>query len=96
MSSRVQSVEIDLTGIATEEALHTLLMQRLEFPHYYGKNWDAFWDVITEPDCLPQTLTLRGWSAFVQSLPEAAQHLRELLRDVGVEYSYVECKVEYA
>jgi RNAse (barnase) inhibitor barstar len=96
MSSRVQSVEIDLGAVATEDDLHTLLMQRLEFPHYYGKNWDAFWDVITEPERLPRTLTLRGWAAFEQRLPESAQHLRELLRDVGIEYSYVDCKVEYA
>jgi RNAse (barnase) inhibitor barstar len=96
MSSRAQSVEIDLGKVATEEDLHTLLMQRLEFPHYYGKNWDAFWDVITEPDCLPQTLTFHGWGAFEQRQPEAARHLRELLRDVGVQYSYVDCKVEYA
>jgi len=96
MSSRVQNVEIGLGEVATEDDLHTLLMQRLEFPHYYGKNWDAFWDVITEPERLPHTLTFRGWAAFEQRLPKAAQHLRELLRDVGVQYSYVDCKVEYA
>lgn len=96
MSASVQHIEIDLAGISTEEDLHSLLMQRLEFPHYYGKNWDAFWDVITEPYRLPHTLTFRGWLGFEQRLPEAARHLRELLRDVGVQYSYVDCKVEYA
>jgi len=95
MSSRVQHIQIDLADVATLEHLHTLLMRDLEFPHYYGKNWDAFWDVITEPGRLPQTLKLRGWVVFEQRLPEAARQLRECLQDAGVQYSYFDCKIEY-
>lgn len=96
MSSRVQHIEIDLADVTTENDLHTLLMQRLEFPHYYGKNWNAFWDVITEPGCLPHRLTLRGWAEFQQRLPDAARQLHECLQEAGIEYSYVDCKIEYA
>jgi len=96
MSSRFQHVEIDLADVATVDDLHNLMMQRLEFPHYYGKNWDAFWDVITEPERLPHKLTLRGWADFQQRLAEAAGQLRECLQDAGIRYSYVDCKIEYA
>jgi ribonuclease inhibitor len=96
MSSRLQHVEIDLANVANEDALHRLLMQRLQFPDYYGKNWNAFWDVITEPDGLPHTLTLRGWAEFQHRLPAVAEQLRECLQDAGIKYSYVDCQIEYA
>ena len=96
MSSKVQHVEIDLAGVMNEEQLHTLLMQRLEFPHYYGKNWNAFWDVITEPDGLPQILTFHGWAEFQRRLPEVAKELRDCLERASVMYSYVDSKIEYA
>jgi len=96
MSSRVQHIEIDLTSITSEEQLHTLLMRRLEFPHYYGKNWNAFWDVITEPDRLPHVLTFPRWSEFQHRLPEAARELRDCLERASAMYSYVDCRIEYA
>ncbi len=96
MSFRARHIEIDLADVATLEQLHALLMQRLEFPYYYGKNWDAFWDVVTEPDRLPEILTLRGWAVFEQRLPEAARQLRQCLQDAGLQCPYVDCKIEYA
>lgn len=45
--SRVQLVEIDLRAITSAEELHSLLMESLNFPGWYGANWDAFWDAIT-------------------------------------------------
>lgn len=77
------------------EQLHTLLMERLTFPNYYGKNWDAFWDVITEPGRLPRKLKFIGWAEFQVHLPKAAQQLCDCLHEASREYSYIDCKVEY-
>ena len=94
-SQQVEQIEISLAGIMDVEQLHALLMERLAFPHYYGKNWDAFWDVITEPDRLPCNLKFIGWVDFQSRLPEAARMLFECLRDAPAKYSYVRCRVEY-
>lgn len=39
---------LDLTNITTELDFHNYVSDQLEFPYYYGKNWDAFWDCITD------------------------------------------------
>lgn len=39
---------IDLKEVNTVQELHDLLSTKLGFPDYYGNNWDAFWDMITD------------------------------------------------
>ncbi len=96
MSSQAEQIEVELADVQSVEQLHELLAEWLEFPHYYGKNWDAFWDIITEPYRLPHLLRFTGWTAFQRRLPEAAQQLQELLRDAPSHYSYIDCSFEYA
>jgi len=38
----------DMNTIRTKEALHEALKEKLELPAYYGKNLDAFYDVLSE------------------------------------------------
>ena len=41
------SVIIDLKEIKSSKDLQNILMDKLGFPDFYGKNWNAFWDAIT-------------------------------------------------
>ena len=66
--SRVQLVEIDLRAITSAEELHSLLMESLNFPGWYGANWDAFWDAITGLVEMPYTVRFLGWAQFSQRL----------------------------
>lgn len=47
-----------------------MLKSALGFPEY-GKNWDAFWDCVTDPDLssVPTKLTLRGSAHLADILP---------------------------
>ncbi len=38
----------DMNTIRTKEALHEAFQKKLELPAYYGKNLDAFYDVLSE------------------------------------------------
>ena len=42
------SYAIDLAGIRSAAKLHALLAEKLPLPEYYGRNLDAFHDVLTE------------------------------------------------
>jgi len=88
-------IEVDLNTVRTPMELHVLLWNRLQFPSYYGRNWDAFWDCITDPDqsSMPHVLRLRGWGILRNRLPKDARLLRETLErlpslrtDISVEW----------
>ena len=38
---------IDFRQIQYYQEFHVIIKQALDFPDYYGCNWDAFWDCIT-------------------------------------------------
>ena len=79
-------IDLDLRGVSENMELHVLLGDRLGFPSFYGRNWDAFWDCITDPDqSMPKVLRLRGWDALHRRLPRDARLLRELLEQLPSE-----------
>lgn len=76
--------QINLTGIDDEKSLHKYLSRTLDFPNYYGANWDAFWDCIVGyagSQSLPDTLRVNGFEDFQKHMPEAAKQLEECLKE---------------
>ena len=55
------------------EQIHSLLAAALEFPSYYGNNWDAFDECINDDDASnpPERLIIHGWDIFID------EHLRD-------------------
>ena len=47
---------VNLTGINTKAAFHHTMKSQLNFPNWYGEDWDAFWDILIAmvelPDCV--------------------------------------------
>lgn len=56
---------IDVTEIKTAKELQEKLKKELDFPEFYGMNWDAFWDTITGLVELPERLMIKGWDNIV-------------------------------
>lgn len=70
--------EIDVSGIQTSEQLHHLLSVELRLPGYYGNNWDAFDECISDPEVdLPAVVRVRGMAALARVLPRDAALFRE-------------------
>lgn len=88
-------VDLDVSKIVTAEALHVLLESSLGFPGYYGRNWDAFWDCISDPEqsTMPDVLRVTGWERLVELLPRDAALMRECLADLPSKRA--DCRVEW-
>ena len=57
--------ELDCTNIHSLSELHTELAALLSFPEYYGQNFDALYDCLT--DCA-LTLRITHWDALEEAL----------------------------
>lgn len=85
---------IDLSSATSAAELHETLAAAFEFPGYYGENWDAFWDCITEDRWLPDVLILAGLDSLEERLPREASLLLKTLGDYNNEHHGHTCAVE--
>ena len=92
----MEVIELDLASVETPMALHVMLWDRLGFPSYYGCNWDAFWDCVTDPQqsSMPDVLRLSGWSILNRRMPRDARLLRQALVNLPAERPGI--RVEWA
>jgi len=93
--TREAVVSFDLTTVGTVRELHELMARTLDFPDWYGPNWDAFWDVIIGLVEMPRTLRLIGWDDFAQRFPRDAFIMKKCLTELAEEYPANASKVEY-
>jgi len=95
VDERRKLVEVNLSEIKTNEDLHQLLKEKLEFPSFYGMNWNAFWDAISGLVEMPIMIRICGWSKVKVWLPTDTEILEELLEKLKEEYPSWSSQVEY-
>jgi RNAse (barnase) inhibitor barstar len=88
-------ITIDVSEVSDERSLHLLLMRELDFPEFYGMNWDAFWDAITGLVSIPDHVRFLGWDQLAAGVPRGAAMLRRALDDYQATYR-PEFVAEYA
>ena len=93
--NRIEKIVIDVSNIKTSAELQEMIKINLEFPEFYGMNWDAFWDTITGGLELPKKLILVGWNNLKNKLPEDTEIMTNLLSDFNKEYPNLKCEIEY-
>jgi len=93
--TRKALVVFDLTSISTVRELHLLMAETLQFPDWYGPNWDAFWDVIIGLVEMPEKLQLLGWNDFETRFPRDAWIMKKCLTELAAEYPANASEVEY-
>jgi len=93
--TRKAIVSFDLSTIDTVRELHELMASTLQFPDWYGPNWDAFWDVIIGLVEMPLTLQLIGWDDFRQRFPRDAFIMQKCLTELAEEYPANASDVQY-
>jgi len=93
--NRINIIELHLGELTSADELHDLLFNSLKLPDYYGKTWDAFWDVIETENVLPKKLVLNNWSALESNLPREAQLMKECLTDYQNKKVALPCQIVY-
>lgn len=70
---RTPELKIEIEPGMEIDDIHSLLAKAFEFPEYYGKNWDAFYECINDDEVSnpPQKLIVKGWDHFIR------EHLRD-------------------
>ena len=71
-------IELDLTDCKTPFDLHERIRVAFDFPIWYGKNWDAFWDLLWS-ECDADKVIIHGESALTSKFDEYLMKLHEIL-----------------
>lgn len=79
---RTPELKIEIKSGMDIGEIHSLLAEALEFPDYYGKNWDAFDECINDDEASnpPVKLIVKGWDHFI----------REHINDAKLFWSCIE------
>ena len=84
-------VVLHLDGCKDWGALHRRIRKTFGFPDYYGENWDAMWDCLT--DVFMQTVQrhigVKGFDSMPRELREYAAPMREIFGDLQEKYPWV-------
>ena len=80
---RLHTLPVDLSRAASAGEALRRLGEALNFPDWYGANFDALYDCLTDPECFPgngHVLPLNGIATLRQGDPQAFATLLEVLQ----------------
>lgn len=80
---------IDLSGIIDLETFLEYVSKRLDFPAYYGQNFDAFWDCLLDMDSNSE-IKIEGLSDLKVNLPVTNNKLYKYIKDYREKYGQIE------
>lgn len=72
---------IDFTNVKYYLQVHEIIKEALDFPDYYGKNWDAFWDCLTDMVGRQTNIEIYGFDVVQKKFSEDAELFLEVLKE---------------
>jgi RNAse (barnase) inhibitor barstar len=72
---------IDFTNVNYYLEMHVIIRQALDWPDYYGCNWDAFWDCLTDMIGRPIHIEIIGLDVIERKFDNAARMMIDALRE---------------
>lgn len=90
----MKKATVDLTGCHYVTELHQRFQDALNFPDYYGKNLDAFWDCISI-DCDVDFVTIIGSRSLPLDLRPTMEEIILLLEENKREWANSDCPFDY-
>lgn len=85
---------LDLTDCKYLCEIHQRIKKALNFPDYYGENWDAFWDCINR-DCDADFITITGINTLSDDLKAEVEIMISLLEDNKKDWADSDCPFDY-
>ena len=71
---------IDFTNVQYYLEMHAVIWKALDFPDYYGCNWDAFWDCLTDMYGDPIHIEIIGLDVIERKFGDSAAKMIEILK----------------
>lgn len=76
-----ETYTIDFTNVQSYLEMHFAIRNALDFPDYYGCNWDAFWDCLTNMLGRPIHIVVIGLDVIERKFGNAARNLVEIFKE---------------
>ncbi len=73
-------IELNLSGCEYLEEIHERIRASFNFPKWYGKNWDAFWDLLWS-ECDADKVIIKGEQGLSNNLTDELTTLHRILDD---------------
>ena len=73
---------IDFTNVQYYLEMHSVIRQALDWPDYYGCNWDAFWDCLTNMIGRPIHIEIMGLETVDKKFDGVAKKMMEIFKDL--------------
>ena len=71
---------IDFRDVQYYMEFHPIIKHALDFPDYYGCNFDALWDCLTDMVGRPINIEILGLEVVERRFPDTAKKFVEILR----------------
>ncbi|MEU1699661.1 barstar family protein [Streptomyces pseudogriseolus] len=83
-------VPLDLDGVTDKAGLMDRCSQALGLPHWFGRNWDALADSLSDRAVWPEgadgrglLLVVRGWRAYADARPQEWATAQEVFAEAA-------------
>ena len=73
-------IELDVTGCRNLYELHERIRVAFDFPEWYGRNWDAFWDLLWS-ECDADKVIIKGENTLSAKFDKHLCKMHEALDD---------------
>ena len=72
---------MDFTNVKYYLEMHEVIRKGLDFPDYYGRNWDAFWDCLTDMYGDPIHIEIIGIEILERKFDGVAEKMIGILKE---------------
>lgn len=77
---KIEKYTVDFTNVKHYFEMHLEIARGLDFPDYYGLNWDAFWDCLREMVGEPMHIEILGLEVIRRKFDDSADKMIKILK----------------
>lgn len=76
----MKTYTIGFTNVKHYLEMHAVIKESLDFPDYYGCNWDAFWDCLRDMYGDPIHIEIVGFENIQKNFQTSAEKMIKILK----------------
>ena len=81
-------IELDLTDCGSVYEIHERIQKAFGFPEWYGRNWDAFWDCLTDMYGSKVNIVFEGLEKLRKVFGEEAENDIAILKRILYRFKH--------